>query len=326
MTGSWHILTWPLRLTFLDPEAARTIMWTDELCSGPVPSGLSFRALTHRRSEFWRGVESRRTPRPNSQMMEAMRAQSTPPPWRYSQESIDVLQAAEEIVIWLGEGPGSQLAMLQCVELVTTDIPVSVVTKVSSSRDHSRTEEAYQARTVLSTDVRLLLSKLWQHFRSPSPIAFHELIRSVPESFGGLRSLGKKFPLLFPAKVGGVDDLLLKVLSAASSRSFSLAECVGKALSGTGMGDTYLFDRVFAEFSKRTPLLALDGCAFDPASTVSMMARPLVTTHAGDAVLRGERDAIELNGIDTWVGGCHISSKPRSGFRWCEHQQEFSEL
>ncbi|MGZ4354080.1 MAG: hypothetical protein ACXVZ4_11075, partial [Gaiellaceae bacterium] len=36
-------------------------------------------------------------------------------------------------------------------------------------------------------------------------------------------------------------------------------------------------------------------------------ATPVTLTDAGSSVLAGERDAIELRGIDRWLGGTHLT-------------------
>jgi hypothetical protein len=41
---------------------------------------------------------------------------------------------------------------------------------------------------------------------------------------------------------------------------------------------------------------------------------PLRLTRAGQAVLRGEADRVELLGLDRWVGGTHLT--PENAWRW----------
>jgi len=92
------------------------------------------------------------------------------------------------------------------------------------------------------------------------------------------------------------------------------------------MGDVYLFDRIQTELQQQTPLIALDGYTIDPRYTKDIMFKRLRLTDSGDAVLRGELDAIRLNGIDRWIGGCHISSSEGTGFRWDEESSQFRDL
>ena len=42
-------------------------------------------------------------------------------------------------------------------------------------------------------------------------------------------------------------------------------------------------------------------------------------TEPGKSVLRGEADFVELNGIDLWLGGVHLS--PNNLWRWDESSE-----
>ena len=101
---------------------------------------------------------------------------------------------------------------------------------------------------------------------------------------------------------------------------------MAEVLSGTEMGDVYLFDMILSELQKQSPLIALEGDAVDPQSTQEIVTERLRLTDCGDAVLRGEVDAIRLNGIDKWIGCCHISSSEGTGFRWDEKSSQFRAL
>jgi len=71
--------------------------------------------------------------------------------------------------------------------------------------------------------------------------------------------------------------------------------------------------------SGERPLIALkDGGRIpDPpprGDARSFMAVAVTLTDAGRAVLGGEADAIELIGIDRWLGGTHL--RPDNLWRW----------
>jgi hypothetical protein len=43
-------------------------------------------------------------------------------------------------------------------------------------------------------------------------------------------------------------------------------------------------------------------------------------TEAGDAVLDGQADFVELNGIDTWLGGVHLQGRDNI-WRWDDQKK-----
>jgi hypothetical protein len=79
-------------------------------------------------------------------------------------------------------------------------------------------------------------------------------------------------------------------------------------------------------FWSSRPFVVLEGYNVDPQSTQDIVTKPVRLTDFWEAVLRGESDAIRLNGVEKWVGGCHISSSAGTGFRWDEESLNFCAL
>lgn len=71
------------------------------------------------------------------------------------------------------------------------------------------------------------------------------------------------------------------------------------------VGDLYLFSRLLqlSNADLPHPLVSLSG---DPNNVRSW---EVVLTDAGEAVLAGRANAVELNGIDDWILGVHLDSK-----------------
>lgn len=77
----------------------------------------------------------------------------------------------------------------------------------------------------------------------------------------------------------------------------------------------YLGDTVFWSYIRRLagdarPLLGVDK----PSPDASFVRSTLTLTDDGKRVLRGEADHVELNGIDRWLGGVHLT--PRNLWRY----------
>jgi hypothetical protein len=76
------------------------------------------------------------------------------------------------------------------------------------------------------------------------------------------------------------------------------------------VGDLYLFSRLLqlGNADLAHPLVKLSGNPDDVRSW------EVVLTDAGEAVLAGRANAVELNGIDDWILGVHLDS--RNGSVW----------
>jgi len=102
-------------------------------------------------------------------------------PGRFSRTQLAALCSAGEVVLWFGPRIGGHLAMLQCADFIPEDVDLSVIDSISyPSLNQSATDLAWQNRKSLGPLERSFLRELWRLFRDPSPVAFHELVRSAP--------------------------------------------------------------------------------------------------------------------------------------------------
>jgi hypothetical protein len=106
---------------------------------------------------------------------------------------------------------------------------------------------------------------------------------------------------------------------AAGARSAPAAFVAAQRLEDAPfLGDTWFFRSLAALAQGENRLVEGDGAPLPPPPPLSdgqVFARlELRVTDAGDRVLRGEADRVELLGIDRWVGGTHVT--PENPWRW----------
>jgi hypothetical protein len=78
------------------------------------------------------------------------------------------------------------------------------------------------------------------------------------------------------------------------------------------MGDTTLFRIINELATARVPLVIVE-----PRDGATDLRHHMVgLTAAGRDVVDRGRDAIELNGVDEWRGGVHLSGDRRATWRW----------
>jgi hypothetical protein len=110
------------------------------------------------------------------------------------------------------------------------------------------------------------------------------------------------------------------VALAAAERSFiQLFEEVTQEEERSWVTDAMLLHRLRVLATAPTPLVAADAepppvdvLAADPPRDVRRLRFRL--TDAGQEVLDGKRDAVATNGIDTWIGGVHLTREQL--WRW----------
>lgn len=145
----------------------------------------------------------------------------------------------------------------------------------------------------------------WATYTSDNP---SDLLRYLdsrarqPTLQRAMRSLA----LRYPDKKTGLsycDELILKYAAEKGPR---VARVVGYTIgfyeAMDSLGDLYVFDRVrrLSQHVLTTPLLEFSG------DQKQMRASEVQLTDFGRAVLSGDANVIEENGIDDWIGGVHL--------------------
>lgn len=132
----------------------------------------------------------------------------------------------------------------------------------------------------------------------------------LPELQQSLKSYLKFYP---DPKTGlTVSDRVL--LSNCSEKRLKSARIVGYSMMDDAyekrllVGDGYLFHRLIklSQRYSKNPLVELYG---DIKSNHSMRWTEISITEQGKEVLAGHKNNIELNGIDDYIGGVHLSSE-----------------
>ncbi len=124
----------------------------------------------------------------------------------------------------------------------------------------------------------------------------------------------KVYLKFYPDLKNGLNVCDKVLLSNCSERRLKSARIIGTSMiddayeSYLPIGDVYLFHRLikFSQNYSQNPLVELFG---EIKSKYSMRWTEISITELGKEVLAGHKNNIELNGIDDYIGGVHLSSK-----------------
>lgn len=144
----------------------------------------------------------------------------------------------------------------------------------------------------------------WAAFRAHTPDELLDLVESGAPALPYLRSALHRHLEQFPSTANGLDRTERQILESAAR----CAATIGDAFRENCGAEEAIFmgDSTYARYAQglaecRHPLLSMAGT--------------LRVTDAGGSVLANHDDHIELNGIDRWFGGIHLSS-PDAVWRW----------
>jgi hypothetical protein len=293
--------------------APRLVYWRDTLHEGPVPD-LGAEELRGVRAEFLRTTGADDRGEAGEMFLARDRAleenrEGTFVLW-FEADLYDQLQIAQVLArlaelgvdpqqVWLiciGEHPAiahfaglGQLSAGQLRALASTDVPVQ-----------------------LDADAFALATRAWSAFTAPRPEALAEVAaaRSVQ-----LRFLGAAFDRLAQEYPWLRDGLSLTERRLLAAVAVGAATAGDAFVAGAGrearpfLGDTWAFAALERLARAATPLVTCpSGSGIGPETHVELTA-------TGADVLAGAADFVDLNGVDRWIGGVHLTAD-QPGWRW----------
>ena len=304
-----------LRVTDIPGEI---LPWRDILHEGPVPSGLSPGQLREARARFiadqgWGAHE------------EVLREFET------RDRTLGRWHEFDEIVLWFEHDLYDQLQLAQIFDFFAAEAPEPERLRLVSVEAYVEQElfvglgsiSSRELATLYEPSPRVTREQLelgrsaWQVFRNVDPTAItrwlddrhEELKAALPYMAPAFKRHLEQFPWVDNG-LGRTERQILADVAAGFERPIDVFTHDHEHEESPFLGDTTAFAYVKRLASGAKPLLASEA---NPGEK-SWLVAPLRLTRAGEQVLAGTRDQIDLNGIDRWLGGVHLTSG--SVWRW----------
>jgi hypothetical protein len=161
----------------------------------------------------------------------------------------------------------------------------------------------------------------WAAVQAPEPAALAEWAsRDTPE-LPFLAPALRRFLEELPAPGDGLSRTernLLEVVAAGARTPPAAFVAAQRLEDAPFLGDSWCFRTLSGIGQGPSRLVEGDGAPLPPPPPLAdgrdYARLPLGLTDAGERVLRGEADRVELLGIDRWVGGTHVT--PDDLWRW----------
>jgi hypothetical protein len=281
-------------------------IYGDLLYEGPAPGGLSVEAWREIRAQFM--AEDGR-----STLEDARRYLKT------CDEALESFFRHDEVVLWLDHRLSDQLILIKALDWFSCqnrgDVRLSLISigqylgmdRFVGLGQLTAEQLASLADTRLPvTDAHFRIAQAaWAAFTSPDPTAIERFIETNTSALPFLVPALRRHLVQFPSLVGGLSRTERQALSVLSDRGSLPARRLFSAVQHLEeqifMGDGSFYRILRALALARHPLI--------------QMADEVTITEAGRNVVEGRADHIELNGIDRWLGGVHLSGD-HSRWRW----------
>ena len=172
---------------------------------------------------------------------------------------------------------------------------------------------ASTAATSIHDDALELASAAWQALRREEPA---ELVRIAKTQSADLRFVGEAFDRLsreYPSTRDGLSLTERRILAAIAEGALTAGDAfvaTGRREARPFLGDSFCYRTMRRLAEARVPLLDTDAVSVSTQTRVGL-------TEAGNRVLAGDADHVELNGVDRWIGGVHLDGHA-DDWRWDE--------
>jgi hypothetical protein len=175
------------------------------------------------------------------------------------------------------------------------------------------------------TEAQLQLAQsAWRSYCSPNPAAIEKLLQmntsDLPYLSPALRGHLRRFPSAGNG-LGSVENKCLELISTGATTFLDLFPRFSDAEPIYGLGDAQVWLAIKLMSGGNSPLLTIESGTNAVSHTtpeIDGKARFEISS-AGQSVLVGKSDSVQLNGIDHWLGGVHLTED--SVWRWNENSQ-----
>jgi len=300
-----------------------SLPWRDVLHEGPVPAGLSLDKLSRLRVEFivscgWGKLEEvSRQFITRDAALEASLSEDEVVLW-FESDLYDQLQLCQ-VLAWYSD----QGSRPQKMSMIGVDKDADGNFRGLSQHKPEGIKALYESRAPIGDAVIALAARAWDAFRAPEPVALNTLRGKGTPGLPVLAPALERLLEELPSKANGLSRTEHAALAAVAEGARAPAEifvAVHTREERPFMGD-WPFWRVLGRLaSGAKPMLELASGArprFPPEvpAAASFGAQRFRLTPSGREVLAEKLDAIQLNGIERWLGGTHLQ-KGAKLWRW----------
>ena len=299
------------------------LAWRDALHEGPVPAGLELPQLSDVRTEYiaaqgWGKLyDVKASFAERDGVMARFREHEEIVLW-FEHDLYDQLQLIQLLAWFFGRERGATKLSLICIGEYPGIHPFHGLGQLTVNQMAS----LFPVRHIVTHKEMKTGFLAWQAFTAADPTEIEKLLATNLTALPFLRPALQRHLQQFPSTHNGLSRTEAQILAAVAAGNHTPGEIFvfdQAQEEHVFMGDWTLWSYVKRLCETAEPLLRVEhgGRFLLPLDEPNpeFLAQPLHLTEAGQAVHENEFDAIDLNGIDRWLGGVHLQGT-NAAWRW----------
>jgi hypothetical protein len=301
------------------------IPWREALVCGPVPSELAEKEFIEVRAQHLSAAYNVAVEKCRAELL-AMH------------EGLASFSEHEEVVLWFEHDLFCQVQLVYLLnwfaarELGKTKLSLVCVNQFPGVQpfhglgqlNQEQLHSLFPGRSRIARPQLELANKAWEAYSASDARSLISLLRTDMTALPFLKDALQKHLERFPSTrngLGRVENTALALVPAGHSKFRSLFPAFTRRESAYGFGDAQVYLAMEAMVEARKPLLIQHKPGHWSKDSALMLMASFELTDEGKAVLAGEEDFVAANGIDTWLGGIHLSGR-EAAWRWDEDSQQ----
>lgn len=292
----------------------------EALIDGPAPSGLS-------RSE-WRRIRARHLSEGYQVDLPACESGL-----RDQEAKLATFCEHEEVVLWFEHDLFCQIHLIHLLNwfgqqrlgetklslICIGEFPGKPNFRGLGELDSKEFNSLFPQRQPVTVNQLTIAAAAWQAYTSPTPSQLEKVLEidthSLPFLQAALRAHLRRFPSTANG-LGAIESLGLELIQNDPQTFENVFQHLGKVEPVYGLGDSQFWTVLARMTQVRQPLLRIQNG--DSEARLGSVVEPKAVfeiTDVGRKVIKGDADFVELNGIDLWLGGVHLTDKEQM-WRW----------
>jgi hypothetical protein len=285
----------------------RHVAFREVLVTGPARAGLTQHEWIEERARFLSETYDQNLLKTRTELLD-------------QEQLIDHARREEEVVLWFEHDLFCLVNFLYLLVRFNKAKHLSIIwsPQTLGTMDEAEMAKVFESRAAVQPSMLRIGASAWEAYTSEDPIAMNRWVADTTD-FAFLRDGCRLHASRFPSVkngLGEVEKLAMEGIAAGATDFLALFGRFNELVPRWGLGDSVFLHQLRRLASCAVPMITITQVESENPPPKALFA----LTPAGEKVLAGEADFIDLNNAGFWLGGAHLTRERM--WRWDDARQE----